>query len=254
MKHLTLAFLIFAASSTNSWAEEVKKNAEPAPAPQAATNAGEAKKVDAVDISDLEEDYWRPNKDELEVVQNRRFQKAKKFEVAAMYGFYQGADYVNSRAAGVSVAYNITNEWFVDASYLSISATENDLYNSFRTQFGAAPNYSKEQAQEVLSVGWTPIYAKFSLLGKKISHFEMYIAPGIGNTKTTDNHLSKHLTIGQKFFINEHLIFKIDWRVSQYTDKVYSTVGSTTRANGGLGYFEKSETKHNILFGLGWMF
>lgn len=251
MKYFITLILLLIPSYT--FAEDAAKDAaDSAPAVKAPEEA--KPKTDAVDISDLENDYWRPNKDELEVVQNRRYQKAKRFELAALYGIYQGSDYVNTRAAGVSVAYNITNEWFVDASYLGINATENDLYNSFKTQFGAAPNYSKEQSQEVLSVGWTPIYAKFSLLGKKISHFEMYVAPGIGNTKTTDNHISKHLTIGQKYYMTEHLIFRIDWRMSQYTDKVYSTIGSTTKANGGAGYFEKSETKHNIIFGLGWMF
>jgi outer membrane beta-barrel protein len=211
-------------------------------------------KPEQVDISNLEEDYWRPNKDELEVVQNRRFEKKGRFETSLLYGFYQGKDYVNSRAAGVSLAYNITNEFFVDLSHLSVSNQDNEFLNSVRTRFGFTPDFNREKSQSSLHVGWTPIYAKFSLLGKKISHFEMYIAPGVGVTKTTDNHTTAHLTIGQKFFLTENIILRVDWRMSQYTDRIRTTQGSTSVANGGPGYTDSSQTTHNIIFGLGWMF
>lgn len=212
------------------------------------------KKPEQVDISDLEEDYWRPNKDELEVVQNRRFEKEGKFELAVLYGLYQGKDYVNSKAAGVSVAYNITNEWFLDLSYLKVSNEDNEFLNSVRNRFGFTPDFNREKRQISLSAGWTPIYAKFSLLGKKISHFEMYVAPGIGLTETADQHLTGHLTIGQKFFLTEDLIFRLEWKMSRYTDRINTPQGATSVANGGPGYVDQKETTHNIIFGLGWMF
>src|SRR5437762_350743 len=115
---------------------------EATPTPPPPTNP------EAVDISDIEHDYWRPNKDELEVIQNRRFEKAKKFETTVLYGLYQGSDYVNTRALGGAVTYNLTNEWFLEASYLKMSNTDNDLQKAFRTQFGTAPDFNQEQNQE----------------------------------------------------------------------------------------------------------
>lgn len=211
-------------------------------------------KPEQVDISNLEEDYWRPNKDQLEVVQNRRYEKKGKFEVAGHYGLYQGKDYVNSKAWGGSLTYNITNEFFVEGSHLSVTNEDNEFLTSVKNRFGFTPDFNQEKSQNSLHVGWTPIYAKFSLLGKKISHFEMYIAPGVGLTETADSHLTGHLTIGQKFFLTENWLLRIDWRMSRYTDRIRTTQGSSSLANGGPGYVDQSETTHNIIFGLGWMF
>lgn len=212
------------------------------------------KNPEAVDISGLEDEYWRPNQDELEVVQNRRFEKAHKWEVAGHYGIYQGQDYVDTKSYGGSLTYNFSNQFFAEASYLSLTNSDNDFLNSVRNRYGFTPDFNRSTSQTVLSGGWTPIYAKFSLLGKKISHFEMYLAPGIGITHTADNHLSGHLTIGQKFFLTEHFLFRIDWRMTRFTDTITTTQGATSRANGGAGFVEQSQTTHNIIFGLGVMF
>lgn len=225
-----------------------------APAAAAATPAAAAPNNEAVDISDLEEDYWRPNKDELEVVQNRRFEKKGRFELGLHYGIYQGEDYENATSMGLSGTYNLSNFWFVEASHHKISNTESDFLQSVRRQYGFTPNYNRESSQSVMQLGWVPIYAKFSILGKKISHFEMYLAPGIGMTKTLENHLSGHFTVGQKFFLTDHFLFRLDWRMTRFKDRVNTPQGATSVANGGPGFVEQSITTHNIIFGLGVMF
>lgn len=223
--------------------------AEEAPAAAAASANPEA-----VDISGLEEDYWRPNKDELEVVQNRRFEKAGKWELAVHYGIFQGQDYVDSKSVGGSLTYNFTNRFFSELSFHKISNTDNDFLNSVRDRYSFTPDFNRERRQYVLAAGWTPIYAKFSLLGKKISHFEMYVAPGIGLTDTGENRLSGHFTVGQKFFLTEQFILRLEWRISKFTDKITTTQGSTSTAHGGPGFVEQPQTTHNIIFGLGVMF
>lgn len=236
--------LFFLALPLPAWA------ADPAaPAP-----AAEAPKPETVDISDLEENYWRPNKDDLEVIQTRKYDKSHRFELALHYGIYQGKSYVNSKSKGVSLTYNFSNQFFTEISRHSISNEDNEFLNSVRNRFGFTPDFNREYSQTVWSVGWTPIYAKFALLGKKISHFETYFAPGIGVTKTAGSHLSGHFTIGEKFYLTENLLFRLEWRMSRYTDRIETVSGSTSKANGGPGYVDQSESTHNIIFGLGWMF
>lgn len=244
MKTLLLA-LTLALPAAAAFAED-----QPAAAPAEAPKPN----PEAVDISGLEEDYWRPNKDELEVVQNRRYEKKGKFEVAGHYGIYQGQDYVDAKSWGGSVTYNFTNQFFAEGSFHKIENSDNDFLNSVRNRFGFTPDFNRQTQQYVLAGGWTPIYAKFSLLGRKISHFEMYLAPGIGMTKTAENHLSGHFTIGQKFFLTELFLFRLEWRISKFTDKVNTPQGATSVANGGPGFVEQSITTHNIIFGLGVMF
>ncbi|MGZ6263052.1 MAG: outer membrane beta-barrel domain-containing protein [Bdellovibrionota bacterium] len=251
MKPLLIATLIL---SLPAWASAEEPAPAPAPAAAPAPKAEAPKNPESVDISGLEEDYWRPNKDELEVVQNRRFEKAHKWEVAVQYGIFQGQNYVDSKSFGGGVTYNFTNQFFAEYSYFNISNTPNSFLQSVQTRFGFTPDFNGENHQMVLSGGWTPIYAKFALLGKQISHFEMYLAPGIGITNTAADHLSGHLTIGQKFFITEHLLFRLEWRITKFTDQITTTQGSTSKANGGPGYVNESETTHNIIFGLGVMY
>ena len=245
---LLIATIIFAltAQSSTFAAEEIDKKSQIEKPKQVRT--------EEVDISDLEQDYWRPNLDELEVVQNRRYQKTGRFEVAVQHGIYQGQDYVNSTSNGISVAYNISNTFFADFSYMRISNTDNDFLNSVRNQYGFTPAFNREVSQSTLSLGWTPIYAKFSLLGEKISHFEMYIAPGAGMTQTTTQHFTENLTIGEKFYITENLIFRIDWKMSRFTDHINTPQGASSIPRGGPGYVDQVETTNNIIFGLGWMF
>lgn len=255
MKTLTLiTILALSVGGIARAADPAKPEAKPEEK-KAEAPAAPVKKPEAVDISDLEENYWRPNQDELEVLQNRKYEKAHRVELAAHYGIYQGKDYVNSKSAGFSLTYNLSNHWFVEGSYLKVSNTDNDFLNAVRSRFGFTPDFNREDRQTVLNVGWVPIYAKFSLLGKKISHFETYFAPGIGQTKTTaGNDFSKHFTIGEKFYLTENILFRVEWRMSWYTDRVTTTQGATSKANGGPGYADQSESTHNIIFGLGWMF
>jgi len=222
--------------------------AEEAPTPTPATNP------EAVDISDLEDDYWRPNKDELEVVQNRRFEKKGRFELGLHYGILQGEDFENSTTTGLSATYNFSNMWFVEASHHRVSNSDNDFLRSLQRQYGFTPNFNREENQSAIQLGWVPIYAKFSLLGKKISHFELFLSAGPGMTKTLENHLSGHFTVGNKFYITENLLFRVDWRMTRYKDKVAARSGALSVANGGSGFYEQTETTHNIIFGLGWMF
>jgi outer membrane beta-barrel protein len=252
MKPLLLAALLLSLNAPVAFAEDA---ATPAPTPAPAAAPAEApKNPEAVDISGLEEDYWRPNKDELEVVQNRRFEKAHKWELALQYGIFQGQDFVDSKSVGGTLTYNLTNEWFLEGSYFRINNSDNELLTSVQSQFGFTPDFNREDRQYMLGVGWTPIYAKFALLGKEISHFEMYVEPGIGITHTADNHLSGHLTIGQKFFITQHFLFRVDWRMTRFTDTVTITQGALSKKNGGPGVADQTQTTHNIIFGLGVMF
>lgn len=250
MKTLAVAILLLIPLAANS--AETKK---PAAESQAAEQpADKAPGNESVDISDLENDYWRPNKDKLEVVENRRFEKKGRFEVAAQYGIYQGEDFENTTSYGGTLTYNFTNMWFVEGSYMKVKNQDNQFVQSLRSFYNFRPDFNRESEQEVLSVGWVPIYAKFSLLGQKISHFELYVAPGIGMTKTADTHTSAHFTVGNKFYITEHMIFRVDWRMTRYEDQITVTQGTQSRANGGPGYVKQTETTHNIIFGLGWMF
>ncbi|MGZ3696158.1 MAG: hypothetical protein ACXWQO_19175, partial [Bdellovibrionota bacterium] len=133
MKTIALLSVLASLTSVTSYAAEAAPTPK-AEEPKKAEAAEPAKKVEAVDISDLEENYWRPNQDELEVLQNRKYEKAHRFELGVHYGIYQGKDYVNSKSTGVSATYNFSNVYFVELSHHRVSNTDNEFLSAIRTR------------------------------------------------------------------------------------------------------------------------
>jgi outer membrane beta-barrel protein len=228
-------------------AEEAKVVAEP-------TTAAPAVQPEEQDISKLADDYWRPGEDELGVIQDRRYNKEKRVEATLLYGFYQGGGYSDTKATGIALTYHWSNRWATEISTLRLSHQKSDFLTAVENQYGFTPDFNREVSQHTVAMVWTPIYAKFALLGKKVSHFETYIAPGLGLTKTLSNHLTGHLSIGEKFFITEHMILRLEWKMSRYTDSIRASTGAYSTSNGGPGFYKQTDTVHNLLFGLGWLF
>lgn len=206
------------------------------------------------DISKLADQYWRPSEDELGVIQDRRYDKSKRVEATLLYGFYQGGGYQDTKSRGVDLTYHWSNTWGTNISYLDIVNKDSEFLAAVQNQYGFTPNFNKEKRQISTALIWTPIYAKFALLGKKVSHFETYIGPGIGLTSTTENHLTAILHIGEKFFLTEHAILRLEWKISRYTDKIATSTGAFATSNGGPGYYRQRQTDHNLMFGIGWLF
>ena len=84
-----------------------------------------------------------------------------RFEFAAQYGFYTGQDFVNSHSYGGAVTYNITNQRLVEASVHKIVCTPKPALTSCATSL-ASLKFQHRNQPEALSVGWVPIYVKFS--------------------------------------------------------------------------------------------
>ena len=207
-----------------------------------------------IDVSDLADKYWRPQKDELEVVQNRRFPKRKRFELGVQYGFYLTHEFTDSSSFGFSLTYNISERWALEAMYQNISNVESDFLKSTQQQFNFTPDFNNEESAGTFAVTWTPVYAKFALLGSKISHFETYFSAGGGYTQTVTKHFTAMLAVGERFYITKGLVLRFEWRKTWYTDEIAITQGANSVANGGTGVLQDDISRTNLLVGLGWLF
>ena len=107
------------------------------------------------------------------------------------------------------------------------------------------------RAEPDLGVRW----GRMAFVGSSLVLLALQVGllPGwaLGITDTGEKHFSGHFTIGQKFFLTELFLFRLEWRISKFTDKVNTPQGATSLANGGPGFVEQSVTTHNIIFGLG---
>lgn len=249
--------------------ETTKKKAEPAKAPEkkqapaseAAKAEGAAKPEgeEEIDVSDLAEEYWRPQKDELEVVQNKRFTKQGRVEATALYSFFQTHQYTDSTAWGLTLSYHFHERWAFEASRLQITNSESDFLTSVRKNYGFTPDFNNEISQSMGYFTWAPIYGKFAFLGQKISHFDLYVSGGAGVTETKGTgtegqRFSYGYSFGNRLYVWKNLSIRIEYRVISYQDKIAQTQGAAAIRNGGPGFLTDDITRRNLVFGIGWMF
>lgn len=207
-----------------------------------------------VDISDIQNQYWKAHDKEFEVIQNKQYTKTGKIELAPVAGIYQRVDYQDTKTLGAAISYHFSE--FVGAELMAYKmfATQSHVLSRFQETTGATIEFNPEKYYIGGSAIITPIYGKFSLLGKKISHFDLYLAPGAGMTKTIGAHFTPSIGVGQKFWISPKWNFRVEYRWMQYHDSIPTTQGTSAVKNGGPGYFEDIITNQNLIFGVSYLF
>lgn len=231
------AFLIFSVSGLFSLQlsaqtkSEVGKNNTQTPATM--PTASESK--DAVDIKKLEDKYWAAKDDEYGVIQNRTFTKTHRFYGSLVYGPLINDPYAKARALGVMAGYFFTEDLGVEVSFVNYDSQQNDTVTAYETQFGGAkPDYNLIKATKAISVIYSPLYAKMSLMNKSILYFDMGLTAGLGlsdyeiqkvnkdgvGNKTQANEMQSaaHFEIGinQQLFINQNIAFRLDIKNTYY--------------------------------------
>lgn len=224
------------------------------------TKAGDKK----VDISDLENRYWTEKDSQFSVVQNRLYTKAKRFSVTGEFGTVVNDAYTNNFAFGATVHYFFSEREGLGLDIYKVSANDNDVVNRLATSvIGSAPDHNIPQGYLGVNYVWVPIYAKMSLLEKKIIYFDMSLSPGIGITQlktaswqgsaafptfpaiaSRDQYaLTLAIDLAQQFFISEHLALRLDLKNHIYQEQIYGYMNGT-QLNSRVSY------SSTVLFGV----
>jgi outer membrane beta-barrel protein len=187
---------------------------------------------DKLDITDLEQKYWSAKDTDFSVVQNRTYTKEKRYSLSASmgpivndayskgFGFALTGNYFFSEREGVQLEYtttNLSNSKMVEAFAGNYGGVIVD-HNKVKTSIGASYNY-------------VPVYAKVSLLGKKILYFDMIFSPGVaivnyeqnlsaGNEKQQSVALT--FDVSQMFFLSSKLAIRADLKNRWYQHNVRS--------------------------------
>lgn len=216
--------------------------------------AAQAPAEDEVDISDIQNQYWKAHDKEFEVIQNKKYEKKGHVELAPLFGIYQRVDFQDTKTLGGSVAYHFSEILGVEFMAYKMLTTDSAILKRFQQTRGATIEFNTERHYLGIGPQFTPIYAKFSFLGKKISHFDLYVTPNIGVTKTIHNNFTYGLAVGQKFWVTPKWNFRVEYRWMRYNDKIPTNEGATATRNGGPGYFKDTVNNQNLIFGISYLF
>lgn len=219
-----------------------------------AARAGSGPDSAELDISDVQAQYWKAHDKKFEVIQNRLYTKKGRLEISPVFGIYQRVDYQDAKAVGLGISYHFSELLGVEVMGQKIFASDSMILQKFQNETGTTIEYNKEQYAASAALIFTPIYAKFSFLGQKISHFDLFVSPGVGITKTTTNNLTLQFGVGQKFWLTPRWNIRAEYRWSHYTNQVEATRGALATRSGGSGSFDDTVNNYNLLLGVSFLY
>lgn len=188
-----------------------QKPAQPAPAV-----AG-----DKVDITELEESYWSSKDTDFSVVQNRTYTKEKRYALTLQAGRPTNDSYNTGSVYNLGLNYYFNERTGVGLEYNSFGLDNSKLVNYFKNAYGLQPDRTRHKTFMGVFYNWVPIYAKVSLLSRKILYFDLSISPGIGTTEyeqfvadgnQTESAITYCLDITQHFFLSKHMALRFDFK------------------------------------------
>jgi outer membrane beta-barrel protein len=199
-----------------------------------------------------------------DVVQNRFFLKANRFEIAPVLGIVPNNPFVKRYTGGVLVAYHLTEAFAAEgALFYSPDLGENDLkgLTSTLVQIAHQGNQARsfQQPIEKMTLGatfaarWAPVYGKINVLGETVLNFDFYGTGGLGLLSIAEYYATYNdsagadesivsltfqqnkykvpvnIGIGFDFFLNQTVALKIDARNYLYVDQQpnYDPTGDT---------------------------
>jgi len=187
------------------------------------------------------------------VVQNRFFLKANRFELTPILGYVPNNPMVKRYVGGLLGAYHFTEVFAAEGAFLyAPDLGQNDLKDLTHTLVNIAEDGSGDvgfqQPLDKMVMGatfaarWAPFYGKINLIGETVLNFDMYGVAGLGmlsiktyyakfdenipaDVKTKlepfENKvvLTPNLGLGLDFFINSVVALKLDGRSYFYVGK-----------------------------------
>jgi outer membrane beta-barrel protein len=126
--------------------------------------------------------FWGKTR-KIKVVQKRLFIKDKAMEALIHGGMIPNDDFLVYYSTGIRFGYHFTESLMVEGSYTHLFDAPSELSDFLE---GSDIGLRRADIREIMklyynvSVLWSPIYGKISLLGQKLTHFDTYIGLGMG--------------------------------------------------------------------------
>lgn len=242
--------------------------AEPSGQNQEASKKIENVDSDKLDIQKLEQKYWAAKDDDFSVIQNRAFQKEHRTYLSLNYGIpFNDPNSVGS-LTGLNLGYFFNERWGIEFNYETANLGFNDTVDYFKKRYGVLPDHNTFKSAQTVFAYFVPIYAKMSLLDKKIIYFDMGVGIGLGTTTYDQNSCtvvencksgtglegiskaskqSSHysFTIMQQFFLTEHWALRIDL-INRYTNE--NRVNSTNNQEIGSKLINDTAFQFGVTF------
>lgn len=197
------------------------------------TFAAEDQAQNAHEVGQDADEYdfsWLDPDKKIYVVQNRKYTKARRFEVVLDAGIGVGEPY-RSRTAFIPRGVLYFNEhWGIEGLAGFMSNAENDDFNNLKQVSSTIPSVRDVQQFAGGSIVWLPFYGKLNTFNR-LFYFDWYLSLGLNqvkseidlNTSSTgaprvqeDSYFGVHWGSGMKFFVTKNFGVRLDYLALYY--------------------------------------
>lgn len=184
------------------------------------------------------EEYWSVDR-ELPMIKERLYEMDGRFGVGVFAGIIPSEPFYVYVPLGGRLSYFFSNELGVEVSgqYMLSMNTQINNFLADSRQGGFTPELDTEDryiwnAEAVVS--WHPLYGKWALLQRKLSHLDFSFALGAGaigmtrpdvNRSASESSIQPALVMGAGlgFFVADGALLRLDWRSRPYLGPAFET-------------------------------
>jgi outer membrane beta-barrel protein len=215
------------------------------------TAPGEAG-AEEVDVSGIKQKYWaRGEENELGVVQNRLYSKAKRVELSAFYALPSSDPFLAMTSYGGSLSYHFNEYFSLSGIGWKYNVRDSTAQQAFVTSVGARSNSNPPTRYFGLEGNASLLYGKLSFIGRKIIYYDLAFSAGLGQTGTLNgDYLTPSVGVGQRFYITQRLSLRIDYRLHSFKEDIIDRT-TISRFNQKIG--ERTNNTSTIFFGLSFL-
>lgn len=201
-------------------------------------------------LKDQLQEYWSVER-ELPVIQDRLYSRAGKIELGLYSGLMSSEPFFWYLPIGGRVSYFFSEGFAIEAGGQYSLANDTELMTYLKDDQGQAFNEELDTGDKFswranVVAKWHPIYGKWALLQRKLSHFDFNLVAGLGAVgysrpdvnrleSTTGVGLDVVLGGGLSFFLMDGLTVRLDGRGYMYLGPEFQTSDAFKDQSGFIG-------------------
>lgn len=173
---------------------------------------------------------------QVSVVQNRAVDRRHRVEIAPeISGVFGGDTYNRTRSMGLNAYYHLGPRWAVGAKYqysfnqltaegqAQVDRANDDFRRDPENPATPYPDIDYAKGEYMALANWFPLYGKFSLLDRKVLHFDVYALAGIGRVLLRSGDANTWTAgAGLGLWATQHFTTRTELRYQSYTGQYLS--------------------------------
>lgn len=157
------------------------------------------------------------------------------FELGVFYGFLSIEDFGTNGVAGVTLAYHITESFFVEAAY-GTSKTQKTSYELLSGGVELLTDDQRDLAYYNLSLGYNFLHGQIFMSDKWTFNNHFYLMAGAGNTDfAAKDYFTTTIGAGLRFYTTDWLALDLSMRGHSFEHELFGEAKRITNLESRLG-------------------